>query len=106
MTTSIHHRGRLIGEAALPGETRADDVFPSHPNGIQISRTRFLVLFGTRGYRGVDDNRSILDQVRYGAYDGPVVREGMVTQTMNDWDPFGDDRRFVRQTGHPGAFGV
>ncbi len=106
MSVRIQHRGRLIRASTLPGDTREDDVFPSHPNGIQVSQRQFLVLFGTRGYRGVDDNRSIVYQLRAGAYDGPVIKEGMVARSVDDWDPFGDGARYVRQHGHPGAFGV
>jgi hypothetical protein len=106
MIQAIEHCGELFHECSLPGETRADDVFPAHPNGIQVSRDRFLIVYATRGYRGTDDDLSIVGQLRQGAYDGPVVREIMLSKSVNDWEPFNDGMRFVRQHGHPVAFGV
>ena len=103
---SIEHCGKLIHECTLPGETRADEVFPAHPNGIQVSRDRFLIVYATRGFRGTDDDLSIVGQLRKGAYDGPVIWEIMLSKSIDDWDPFGDGSRFVRQHGHPVAFGV
>src|SRR5688572_19777501 len=70
----IAHQGMLIRECTLKGETRADDVFPAHPSGIQVSRERWLLLYATRGFRGVDDDLSIIYQLRQGGPDGKVVR--------------------------------
>ena len=106
MIERIEHRGKLVYECSLPGETRSDDVYPGHPNGIQVSRDRFLLLFATRSYRGVDDALSIIYQVRDGGFDGPVLREGHLAQTRNDWDPFNDGSRYVRQHSHVTGFGV
>ena len=106
MIEQIEHRGKLIHECGLPGETRADDVFPAHPNGIQVSARRFLLVYATRTYRGGDDDLSIVYQLRDGAYDGPVLAEGMLAKSVNDWDPFDDGSAYVRQHGHPVAFGV
>ena len=86
----------------FPGETRADDVWPAHPNAIQVSKDRFLVVYATRGYRGGDDDLSILYQLRAGALDGPVLSERMVASTRNDWEPFDDGAHYVLQNGHPG----
>lgn len=96
----------LFGECPLPGETRADDVFPAHPNGIQLAKDRFLLLYATRGLRGTDDDLSIVGQIRRDAYDGPIIRDIMLAKSVNDWDPLGDGSRLVRQHGHPVAFGV
>ena len=106
MIERIEPRGKLIHECPFPGETRADDVFPAHPNGIQVSQDRFLVVYATRGYRGGDDDLSILYQLRADAFDGPVLAERMVAQTSNEWEPFGDGVPYVLQNGHPAAFGV
>jgi len=103
---SIEHLGKFIHECSLPGERRSDWVAPAHPNGAQLSRRRFLILISTLGFRGVDDNLSILYQIRDGGYDGPVVKEGMLAQSIDDWDPLGDGGRYVRQFGHPVVFGV
>ena len=106
MIERIEHRGSLVHECSLPGDTRAEDVYPGHPNGIQVSARRFLLLFATRGYRGGDDARSIIYQVRDAGFDGPVLNEGRLIQTRDDWDPFNDGSRFVRQQSHLCGFGV
>lgn len=93
-------------DCTLPGETRSDDVAPAHPNGILLSRSRWLVLYATRGFRGVDDDLSIVWQLRRDTPDGPLVKEGFFARARNDWDPFGDGSTWVRQHGHPVAFGV
>ena len=103
---AFEHLGVLIDECTLPGETRADDVFPAHPNGIQVSRDRWMLLYATRGFRGGDDDRSIVFQLRRGAPDGPVITEGMLARSLNDWDPFNEGKRYVKQHGHPVGFGV
>ncbi len=103
---SIQHLGVLIRECTLPGERRADDVVPAHANGIQVSRDRWLLVYATRGFRGVDDDRSIIYQLRRGTPDGPVLKEGFLARSVNDWDPFNEGKRYVRQHGHPVAFGV
>ena len=106
MIERIEPLGRLIADCPFPGETRADDVWPAHPNAIQVSKDRFLVVYATRGYRGGDDDLSIVYQLRAGALDGPVLAERMVASTRNDWEPFGDSAHYVLQNGHPAAFGV
>lgn len=98
--------GILVGDCSLPGETRAEKVVPAHPNGLQLSRDRFLVLYATRGFRGTDDDRSICYQLRRGSFTGPVLKEGFFSRSIADWDPLGDGRRYFRQHGHPVAFGV
>ena len=102
----IEPQGILIRDSGIPGETRADDVIPAHPNGIPVSRNRWLLVYATRGFRGVDDDLSILYQFRAGAPDGRVIKEGAFARTQNDWDPLGDGKNYVKQHGHPVAFGV
>lgn len=65
---SIEHKGMLIYECGIPGETRKEDVFPAHPNGIPVSKNRWLLVYATRSYRGNDDDNSIIYQLR-GAID-------------------------------------
>jgi hypothetical protein len=96
----------LIRECTLAGETRADAVFPAHPNGLQVARDRWLIVYATRGLRGTDDDRSIVWQLRRDAPDGPVVKEGFLSRALEDWEPLGDGRMFFKQHGHPVAFGV
>ncbi len=98
--------GCLIHECSLPGERRADDVFPAHPNGLQASRRTWLLLYATRGWRAVDDDRSIVYQLRRGAPDGELVREGVLAAATDDWDATGDGTPSVRQHGHPVLFGL
>ena len=104
---SVEHKGMFIRDCSLAGETRRDDCVPAHPNGIQVSRDRWLIVYATRKFRGTDDDASIVYQLRAGAPDGRLIKEGMLSQSIDDWDPFGDGKEgFVRQHGHPVAFGV
>src|SRR5207244_9424284 len=64
--------GVLVRDCTLPGETRADNVTPAHPNGIQVSKNRWLMMYATRGFRGVDDDLSIIYQLRADSFEGPV----------------------------------
>lgn len=102
----IEHKGKYLHECTLPGEGRDQGVYPAHPNGIQLSKDRFLVLYSTRSSRGDDDERSGIYQLRADGFDGPVIKEGWICRTRDDWDPFGDGNKYVRQHGHPTAFGV
>ncbi len=103
---TVEPLGRLIDECSLPGERRADDVFPAHPNGLQASRRTWLLLYATRGWRAVDDDRSIVYQLRRGAPDGELVTEGVLAASADDWDATGDGTPCVRQHGHPVLFGM
>lgn len=103
---SIEPGGVLIGDCTVPGETRADDVVPAHPNGLPVSRDRWLLVYATRGFRGVDDDRSIIYQLRHGAPDGRVLKEGLLGRAHAGWDPLGDGKPCFKQLGHPVAFGV
>jgi hypothetical protein len=51
MIESIAFRGILISDCSIEGEARADDCFPAHPNGLQVSKKRWLILYATRGWR-------------------------------------------------------
>src|SRR4051812_21333419 len=82
---SVEPAGRLIWECTLPGHTRRDDVVPRAANAIQLSATRWMVIYSTRGYRGVDDERSIIYQVRRDAPDGAVLKENFFAQGEMDW---------------------
>ena len=106
MVKSITYKGRLVRESGLAGERTADDVFAAHPNGTQLSRNTWMLLFATRGWRCADDDRSIVYQLRRGGLDGPLVREGVFARSIDDWTPLGKDRPLVRQQGHPSCFGV
>lgn len=103
---SIEHHGKFIHACPLPGEGRDGNVYPAHPNGIQLSKDRFLLLYATRSYRGSDDDRSIVYQIRQDGFAGRVIKEGFIARTRDDWDPLHDGRQYVLQHGQPMAFGV
>ena len=104
---SIEHRGVLVGECSLEGERTSDQAVPAHPNCIQLSRNRWLVMYSTRKFRGIDDERSIVYQIRADEPDGPVLKEDFFAQSIDDWDPSGAGQEsWVKQHGHPVAFGV
>jgi len=108
---SIEHVGQLIRECTLPGHTRRDDVVPRHADSIQLSATRWLVVYSTHGYRGVDDERSIIYQVRRDAPDGAVLKEDFFARGEMDWKqpglpPLAEGNVYYKQHGHMVAFGV
>jgi len=106
MIERIEPMGVLVGECTLPGETKGEQVWPAHPNGLQVSRDRWLIVYATRGCRFMDDDRSIVYQLREGAPDGRVITEGMLSKSFEGWDPVGDGRKCFKQHGHPVVFGV
>jgi hypothetical protein len=106
LIAEIRHQGKLLHECPHPGETRADGFYPGHANAAQLSRNRFLIIYSTRGWRGTDDNTSIIYQLRSDAYDGPVITEGILTKSIDDWDPLGNGERCVKAHVHPVVFGV
>src|SRR6202011_5433236 len=44
--------------------------------------------------------------LRAGAPDGRVIKEGVFTRAQTDWDALGNGKKYVKQHGHPVAFGV
>lgn len=103
---SIEPLGRLISDCTLPGETRKDDVVPAHPNGIPVSKDRWLLVYATRGFRGVDDDRSIVYQLRRSVPVGPIIKEGFLSRSFDGWDPMQEGKSYFKQHGHPVVFGV
>lgn len=108
---SLEPLGLLIRECSLPGARRADDVVPRHANCIQVSRSRWLVVYSTHGFRGVDDERSIVWQLRRDAPDGPVLNEEFFARALSGWQPEGlppapPGTNYFKQHGHMVAFGV
>ena len=98
MITDITPCGILAGDCSLPGETRNDDRFVGLLNGIQVGRDRFLLVFTTRGFRGTDDNCSVVYQLRDGDYDGRIIKEGMLAQAVDDWDVLETGRLYDEAT--------
>ena len=73
MIESLKAGGKLIHECGLSAETRGDGVFPAHPNGMQLSKDRWLLIYATRGWRCADDDMSIVYQIREHTPVGPVL---------------------------------
>ncbi|MBI1830405.1 MAG: hypothetical protein HYR84_03030, partial [Planctomycetes bacterium] len=108
---NIKPAGMFIKESTSPGETRKDDVVPRHAVCVQASKTRWLIVYTTHGYRGVDDERSVLYQLRKDAPDGVVIKEGFLARAIADWRPAGvpappEGKSYFKQLGHAVAFGV
>lgn len=108
---TIEPGGMLIRECDLPGERRRDDVVPRHAVCVQASQKRWVIVYTTHGYRGVDDERSVIYQVRRGSPDGPVLKEGFLARAVADWKPEGvppapEGKAYFKQHGHAVAFGV
>ncbi len=105
---SIEHKGMLVYECSIPGETRKDDVFPAHPNGIQVSKYRWLLIYATRSFRGNDDDKSIIYQLRENAPDGRLIKEGMLAQSITNWEVPGYESNLPIKREHrtPIAYGV
>ena len=95
MITGIRSKGFYIDTCKIEGETKRDEKVPAQHNTIQLSRDRWFVIYETRGFRGVDDNQSTIYQVRRDAPDGPVLSEGRLDKSIDDWDPRGDGGRYV-----------
>ena len=81
----LNYRGKLVHEFQTSGETRSQGAYPRHINGLQLSVDRFLLLVTSGSWRGSDDNRSTLYQIRADSYDGPLVREGILRASGDDW---------------------
>lgn len=105
---SIEHKGMLIYECGIPGETRKDNVFPAHPNGIIVSRNRWLLIFATRSFRGNDDDNSIVYQLRENTPDGRLIKEGMLAKSIVDWkvEGYESDLPIKREHRTPIAYGL
>lgn len=106
MIERIEHQGKLLHECPLPGEGRDHNTTPAHPNGVQLSRDRFLLTYSTRSFRGRDDERSAVYQLRADSWTGPILADGWFSRTRDDWDPLGDGTKNVLQHGHPTVIGV
>jgi len=102
----IEPRGKFINSCTLPGEGKKDWLHPSHPYCAQLSKDRFLWIYQTRGFSGIDSEHSIIYQLRADQPDGAVLKEGFVSQYREDWDARGDGKRYIKSHGHPKVLGV
>ena len=106
MIERLESLGMLVRECTLPGEAKAQEVWPAHANAMQVSKDRWLITYATRGFRFMDDDRSAIYQLRAGRPDGPRIKEGWLSRSFAGWDPLGDGLLCFKQHGHPVAFGV
>ena len=106
MIIRVEHHGKFLHECTLPGEGRDRNIYPAHPNGHQLSQSTFMFLYSTRSSRGDDDECSGIYQLRRGGFDGPVIKEGWLCRTTNEWNALGDGKPYVKQHGHPVVHGV
>lgn len=106
MIERIEALGPLVTDCTLPGETKADEVWPAHPNGLPLSKDRWLLAYATRGYRFGDDDHSAVYQIRQGSPVGRVIKEGYFSRGHDQWQPLPDGRKYYKQHGHPVVFGV
>jgi hypothetical protein len=103
----IEYRGIFIGDTSVPGERKADWIQPSHPYCWQLSADRWMWIFQTRGFAGIDAEHSILYQIRKDQPDGPVVTERCLAAFRDDWEAKGPGKgKFWKIHGHPKVFGV
>ena len=81
---NIVYKGIFIGDTTIPGEQKKDWLQPSHPYCWQVSRDRWVWVFQTRGFSGIDAEHSILYQIRRDSPDGAVVKEGLLAKFRED----------------------
>lgn len=106
MGYEIQFVGRFITDTTIAGEQRRDGAMPSHPNAAQLSERTWMVIFGTRHFTGVDDDSSIIYQLRRGGPDGRVVCEKALARSGGGWDPLGRGDALWKAHGSPCVFGV
>jgi len=75
----ISYRGPFMTDTRIPGEGKEDWGQPSYPTFVQLARDRYLVLFQTRGFGGIDNERAICYQIRADQPNGPVLKEKVLS---------------------------
>jgi len=103
---NIEAKGKFIDDCTLAGEQKQDWLHPSHPFCAQLSADRFLWVYQTRGFSGIDSEHSIIYQLRADQADGPVLKEGFLSKYREDWDLNGDGKLYIKSHGHPKVTGV
>jgi hypothetical protein len=103
---TIAHGGKFIDSCTLPGEGKDAWLHPSHPYCAQVSYDRFLCVYQTRGFSGIDSEHSIVYQLRADQPDGPVLKEGFFSEYREDWNAHGDGKLYIKSHGHPKVIGV
>ena len=105
MIASIRYRGVLIPESRVSGEGSADGMTPNYCQGMQVSRSRWLLLYDTVDRLGRDCWRAVFYQVRADTPDGPVLTEKRLTP-MEALGTLSDGTEILRSCGQPAIFGV
>ena len=106
MIENIACKGPLITDIDIDGERKSDGIIPAHPGCCQLSKDRFLVTVATLDPHGWDSNHSIIYQIRSGAPDGPIVKEGVLAPVIEGWDPFDQGLSLTKPMGMAVSFGV
>lgn len=104
--TTLTPKGTYVLDTNLPGRSKADGFMPSHTTCLQASANRYLIVFGVRGFAGVDDERDIIYQLRADAPDGPILKQDFLAKNVQDWDPFNTGKTCLKILGTPTLFGV
>ncbi len=102
----IQYRGALISDTHVPGEGKADRIAPEIASCVQVSRDKWVIAYGTVDPRGHDINRSLFYQIRQGAPDGAVLKEGIIELAISGWDPLGVGHDFRKINAVVKVFGV
>lgn len=113
MIDSVEHQGYFLYDTTIADERRCDNVWPSMIDVLQLSDDRWFIIFATRGFLGVDDgfrgndnDRSLLYQLRANRPDGPVIKEGCIQRYREDWDPLEIGKSCLMQHCPTGSFGL
>jgi len=107
MLTDIRYEGPLVLDTSIAGQQKRDNIIPAHGNGaIRLSRDRWGVFFATLDIGSWDAVHSVIYQIRDGAPDGPVLREGMLMPAESGWQPEPGGETLRKVFGMPMAFGV
>jgi hypothetical protein len=102
----IQYKGAIISDTIVPGEGKSEGIAPEISSCVQASRDKWLILFGTVDPRGHDTNRSLFYQIRQGAPDGAVLKEGVIEKAISGWDPLGVGHKFRKINAVVKVFGV
>jgi hypothetical protein len=105
-TMEIQYKGPLVSDTCIPGEGKSEGIAPEISSCVQASRHRWIILFGTVDPRGHDINRSIFYQIRRGAPNGEILKEGIIEKAKSDWDPLGVGHSFRKINAVVKVFGV
>jgi hypothetical protein len=105
-TMEIQYKGPLVSDTCIPGEGKSEGIAPEISSCVQASRHRWIILFGTVDPRGHDINRSIFYQIRKGAPNGEILKEGIIEKAKSDWDPLGVGHSFRKINAVVKVFGV